>query len=91
MKKICLAVFGLLIAGCGATSYGVRSDGVFPARPRNADYPNWEYLCLPATKGKASEILNDSGKQGWELATLGRAGEIDLMCFKRPKNVGQKS
>ena len=89
-KKILVTAAGLFFCGCGTTSYGVRTDGVFPPRPRGADYPNWEYLCVPATKGKASETLNDSGKQGWELAALGRAGETDLMCFKRPKTIGQK-
>lgn len=78
-------ILGLVLAGCGATSYGVSSDGVFPPRQAGADYPNWEHQCVVVTKGNASEVLNDSGKQGFELVGMTRQGRNDLMCFKRPK------
>lgn len=78
-------IFGVVLCGCGASSYGVSSDGVFPPRPAGADYPDWEHQCVVVTTGNASEVLNDSGKQGFELVGMTRQGRNDLMCFKRPK------
>ncbi len=74
-----------LLCGCGSTSYGVTSDGVFPPRPAGADYPNWEHECTVVTRGNATEVLNDSGKSGWELVALTNQGGKDMMCFKRAK------
>ena len=78
-----------LSCGCGATSYGVNSNGVFPPRPAGADYPNWEHQCVVVTKSGASDTLNSSGRQGWELVGLAQQNGNDLMCFKRAKAVGR--
>lgn len=80
-----------LLGACAAPSYGVRSDGIFPPRPVGADYPNWEHLCVVASKGDVSETLNNSGKTGWELVAVApRQGGDSLMCFKRAKPLGER-
>jgi hypothetical protein len=79
------------LCGCGAASYGASSDGVFPSRARGADYPSWEHQCVVVTKSNLTELLNDSGKQGWELVGMAHQNGNDLMCFKRVKAAGSRS
>lgn len=83
-------IWGLLLLGLGAcagTSYGVTHDGTFPPRPANADYPNWEHICVKVDDSNTSEMLNKSGDKGWQLVTMGNFKGDTLMCFKRPKAV----
>lgn len=75
----------VLLCGCGAASYGVNADGTFPPRPAGTDYPNWEHQCVVVTRSNASDVLNSSGKQGWELVGLAQQNGNDQMCFKRAK------
>ncbi len=87
--RLILWPIAMVLAGCGAASFGASSDGVFPTRPLNADYPNWEHQCTVVTKSNVNEVLNDSGKQGWELVGMARQNGNDLMCFKRAKPAGR--
>lgn len=84
MRKLC-SVALVLLAGCGASSYGASRDGTFPPRPVGADYPNWEHQCLEVKKGNATQVLNDSGKAGWDLVAMTQQNGVDLWCFKRPR------
>jgi hypothetical protein len=86
MRKLVWLVLGLL-AGCGTTSYGADTHGVFPPRAAGADYPNWEHQCVVVTNRNATEVLADSGAQGWELVAHTVQNGNDLWCFKRPKPV----
>ena len=79
----------LWLCGCGASSYGVTRDGTFPPRPAGADYPNWEHQCLEVTKGNATEVLTDSGKQGFAFVAHTQQSGVDLWCFKRAKPAGK--
>jgi hypothetical protein len=88
MSRAAAGLLVLGLCGCGSTSYGVNTEGMFPARPAGADYPNWDHMCVVVTKSNATETLNDAGAQGWELVTVGKQGSNDLVCFKRPKAAG---
>jgi len=85
MRTLVVMFFAAVgLGGCGTTSYGANTDGVFPPRPGGADYPNWEHMCVVATKSNATETLNNAGNEGWSLVAVGQQGGKDLMCFKRP-------
>lgn len=76
-------LFGL--AACAGSSYGASTDGSFPPRPAGADYPNWEHMCVNVTGSSATQTLNESGAQGWELVDMGALKGETMMCFKRVK------
>ena len=82
VAAVMLSVFAL--SACAGTSYGVSTDGTFPPRI-GGDYPNWEHICVVFDSSNATDLLTQSGEQGFELVGIGLQGSDSLMCFKRPK------
>lgn len=78
-------ISALFFGACAGTSYGVTTDGTFPPKPAGATYPSWEHICVVFDSSNATETLNNSGGEGWELVGMGIQGADSLMCFKRPK------
>ena len=71
------------------TSPGVQvaktASGV-PQRDPAATYPSWEYFCKSLGRydsdAEVNELLQDAGRNGWELVTS--PGLEMRFCFKRP-------
>jgi hypothetical protein len=52
----------------------------------NMDHQKWEYKVLSAKFEQLQEWLNDEGKIGWELVSVGQDREFYVLMLKRPKS-----
>ena len=55
-----------------------------------SDVPRWEYLTAPVLIHNTQAILNNFGRDGWELVTVttGANPEQPVAWFKRPVQSG---
>lgn len=63
----------------------LQSDGMSSPGPTPT---TWEYLTAPVLIHSTKAILDNFGRDGWELVTVtaGATGEQPVAWFKRPKN-----
>ncbi len=89
MKILAAIIFVLgamcLSLGCAGKTYGVTSDGTFPAKTSDSSQPSWDHICAVFDASNLTELLQQSGDEGWEIVGLGIQGNDSLVCFKRPK------
>jgi len=78
--KTAVAVLVIFFAGCAAERFFVvppAHAGTSPVR--------WEYSCKEeGSDEKATDLANQMGAQGWELAGAASRAGWQIWCFKRP-------
>jgi hypothetical protein len=91
MKHVFASVlFTLLVSGCAAKASALGpGGGAIPPRPAYATYPGWEHYCAAVDGGLgyndvAARLLQDAGRQGWELVAIHDISSRNTFCFKRP-------
>jgi hypothetical protein len=64
-----------------------------PAQQRSSQrfsYTSWDFMCAQARLSNASEVLNNAGRNGWELTGFGQLGHAEMLCFKRPQATARR-
>jgi hypothetical protein len=84
--KTAFVLLVVFFAGCAAERF------IVPPARAGTNPQRWEYVCKEGNDDRFSNVANEMGQQGWELAAAAGAGwgsgmltqHSLLWCFKRP-------